>query len=48
MDPDGALKAAVRPKIQYYLIFYPDRQEPIVYMPLVVSTSGHFKSRVYP
>jgi hypothetical protein len=42
-QPDGALNKAVRMKIRHYRQIYADRSDPIVFLPIVVSTSG----RVY-
>jgi hypothetical protein len=41
--PDGFLKKAVRIKIRHYRQTYAARPDPIVFLPIVVSTSG----RVY-
>ena len=40
---DGALNTAARKKIRYYRQIYADRPDPIVFLPVSVSTSG----RVY-
>ena len=40
---DGALNKAVRIKIRHYRQLYVDRPDPIVFLPVTVSTSG----RVY-
>ncbi len=40
---DGALNKTVRMKIRHYRHIYVDRSDPIVFLPIVVSTSG----RVY-
>jgi hypothetical protein len=42
-QPDGALNKAVRMKIRHYRQIYVDRHDPIVFLPVAVSTSG----RVY-
>jgi hypothetical protein len=42
-QPDGALNKTVRMKIRYYRQIYVDRPDPIVFLPITVSTSG----RVY-
>jgi hypothetical protein len=42
-QPDGALNKADRIKIRYYRQIYTNRTDPIVFLPIVVSTSG----RVY-
>jgi hypothetical protein len=42
-QPDGVLNKAVRMKIRYYRQIYVDRPDPIVFLPIAVSTSG----RVY-
>ncbi len=42
-QPDGALNKAVRIKLRYYRQIYTDRSDPIVFLSIVVSTSG----RVY-
>ncbi len=39
----GPLNKTTRMKIRYYRQIYPDRPDPIVFLPIVVSTSG----RVY-
>ncbi len=41
--PDGVLNKAARMKIRYYRQIYADRPDPIVFLPITVSTSG----RVY-
>jgi hypothetical protein len=41
--PDGALNKAARMKIRHYRQIYADRPDPIVFLPIAVSTSG----RVY-
>ena len=38
---DGALNNVVRIKIRHYLQLYSDRSAPIVFLPVVVITSGH-------
>jgi hypothetical protein len=40
---DGVLNKAVRMKIRHYRQIYVDRPDPIVFLPITVSTSG----RVY-
>ena len=42
-QPDGALNKAARMKIRHYRQIYTDRPDPIVFLPITVSTSG----RVY-
>jgi hypothetical protein len=42
-QPDGSLNKAARMKIRYYRQIYANRTDPIVFLPIVVSTSG----RVY-
>jgi hypothetical protein len=42
-QPDGALNKAARIKIRHYRQVYADRPDPIVFLPIAVSTSG----RVY-
>jgi hypothetical protein len=42
-QPDGALNKADRIKMRHYRQIYADRSDPIVFLPVVVSTSG----RVY-
>ena len=42
-QPDGALNKAARMKIRHYRQIYADRPDPIVFLPIAVSTSG----RVY-
>jgi hypothetical protein len=42
-QPDGVLNKAARMKIRHYRQIYADRPDPIVFLPIVVSTSG----RVY-
>ncbi len=42
-QPDGALNKSARMKIRYYRQIYSDRPDPIVFLPIAVSTSG----RVY-
>jgi hypothetical protein len=42
-QPDGTLNKAGRMKIRHYRQIYADRSDPIVFLPIVVSTSG----RVY-
>jgi hypothetical protein len=42
-QPDGALNKASRMKIRHYRQIYADSPDPIVFLPIVVSTSG----RVY-
>ena len=37
---DGALNKEVRIKIRYYRQLYEDRTDPIVFLPVAVSTSG--------
>ncbi len=39
--PDGVLNKAARMKIRYYRQIYEDRPDPIVFLPITVSTSGH-------
>ena len=39
--PDGALNKTGRMKIRHYRQIYADRSDPIVFLPIVVSTSGH-------
>ena len=39
-DPGGALKAVVRIKIRHYRNLYLNRPDPIVFIPLVVDTTG--------
>ena len=41
--PDGTLNKAARMKIRHYRQIYADRPDPIVFLPIVVRTSG----RVY-
>jgi hypothetical protein len=38
---DGALNKVVRIKIRHYRQIYEDRPDPIVFLPITVSTSGH-------
>ena len=38
---DGALNNSVRIKIRHYLQLYTDKSDPIVFLPVTVSTSGH-------
>ena len=40
-DPDGVLKTVVRIKIRQYRNLYLNRPDPIVFIPLVVDTTGH-------
>jgi hypothetical protein len=40
-QPDGALNKADRMKIRHYRQIYADRPDPIVFLPIAVSTSGH-------
>ena len=40
-QPDGALNKAVRIKIRHYRQIYADRSHPVVFLPVVVRTSGH-------
>jgi hypothetical protein len=40
-QPDGALNKTGRMKIRHYRQIYADRSDPIVFLPIVVSTSGH-------
>ena len=42
-QPDSALKNAARIKIRHYRQLYAERPDPIVFLPVTVSTSG----RVY-
>ncbi len=42
-QPDGALNKAARMKIRHYRQIYAERPDPIVFLPIAVSTSG----RVY-
>ncbi len=42
-QPDGALNKTARMKIRHYRQMYADRSDPIVFLPITVSTSG----RVY-
>ena len=42
-QPDGALNTTTRKKIRHYRQIYEDRSDPIVFLPVSVSTSG----RVY-
>ena len=42
-DPDGTLKDVARIKIRHYRNLYLNRPDPIVFIPLVVDTTG----RVY-
>ena len=42
-QPDGALNNAARIKIRHYRQLYADRPDPMVFLPVAVSTSG----RVY-
>jgi hypothetical protein len=39
-EPDGTQRVTVRKKILHYRQLYIDRPEPIIFMPLVVDTSG--------
>ena len=39
-DPDGDLKEEVRIKIRHYRSIHLNRQDPIVFLPLEVDTSG--------
>jgi hypothetical protein len=38
---DGALNKATRLKIRHYRQIYADRTDPISFLPIIVSTSGH-------
>jgi hypothetical protein len=40
-QPDGVLNNAVRIKIRYYRHLYTDRSDPIVFLSVTVTTSGH-------
>jgi hypothetical protein len=40
-QPDGALNKPARMKIRHYRQIYTDRPDPIVFLSIVVSTSGH-------
>jgi hypothetical protein len=40
-QPDGDLDNTVRIKIRHYRQIYADRPDPIVFLPVAVSTSGH-------
>ncbi len=40
-QPDGVLNKVVRMKIRHYRQIYVDRTDPIVFLPITVSTSGH-------
>ncbi len=42
-EPDGVLQKVDRDKIRHYRQIYPDRPDPITFIPLAVDTSG----RVY-
>ena len=39
-EPDGALRTVVRAKIHHYRQLYINRPEPIVFIPVVVDTTG--------
>ena len=39
--PDGVLNKEARMKIRHYRQIYADRPDPIVFLPITVSTSGH-------
>jgi hypothetical protein len=38
---DGTLNKAARNKIRHYRQIYTDRPDPVVFLPITVSTSGH-------
>jgi hypothetical protein len=38
---DGVLNKVDRNKIRHYRQIYSDRTDPVVFLPIVVSTSGH-------
>jgi hypothetical protein len=40
-QPDGALNKTTRIKIRHYRQIYENRSDPIVFLPVVVNTSGH-------
>ncbi len=40
-DPDGVLRVVTRKKILHYRQLYINRPEPIVFLPVVVDTTGH-------
>jgi hypothetical protein len=39
--PDGTLNKTTRNKTRHYRQLYSDRTDPVVFLPIVVSTSGH-------
>ena len=40
-QPDGVLKNATSKQIRHYRQLYADKPDPVIFLPVVVNTSGH-------